>query len=90
MAHTISNEKRIRQNERRRRRNRSIRSLVHTSVKRVLAAVEKKDAAAARTFFQTACGTIDKAAAGGILHRNAAARKKSRLALRINALTPSK
>lgn len=86
MAHTITTLKRARQNETRRLHNRAIRSAIRTQVKKVLTAVEQKDANAARTAFQAACSTLDKAAKGGVLHRNAAARNKSRLAARVQAL----
>lgn len=87
MAHTISTAKRIRQNERRRKSNRAFHSQVRTIVKRVLSAVDKKDTDGARKAFQAACSSLDKAASKGIIHANAAARKKSRLAARINALS---
>ena len=86
MAHTLSTAKRIRQNKKRRDRNRIVKSKVRTLVKRVQSAVEKKDKDAAQSAFRLACSQIDKAALKGVIHRNAAARQKTRLSHQINRI----
>jgi len=87
MAHTISTEKRIRQNERRRIRNRSFRSRLKNSLKDVAAAIEKADAGVAQAAFRVASGILDRAACKGLIHRNEAARRKSKLSARIAELS---
>jgi small subunit ribosomal protein S20 len=82
VANTRSARKRIKQNERRRLRNRAIRSQVRSAVKDARA-VEPTPGAQARDTIREAIRTIDKAVSRGILHRNTAARKKSALARRL-------
>jgi small subunit ribosomal protein S20 len=77
MAHSKQAEKRIRQNERARARNKQARSAMKSAVKKVLNA-ESPDAA--RTSLAEAMSRVDKAAKKNVIHRNAAARKKSQLA----------
>lgn len=83
MANTRSAAKRARQAEKRRLRNKAIRTRVRTVTKRVLAAVQAGDTAAASAALVTAQSVIDRAAKRGVLHRRAAARRKSRLARRV-------
>ncbi|MFP4152882.1 MAG: 30S ribosomal protein S20 [Alkalispirochaeta sp.] len=78
--------KRFRQSEKRRIRNKAVRSEVRTSAKKVLAAVEKKDGAEAEKAFLAYIKLIDSAAQKGVYHKNTAGRKKSRMANKINAL----
>ncbi len=85
MPHSRSARKRVRQNITRRLRNRSAKSTVKGQVKKFLAAVEGPDAEAARAEFRTTASVLDKAAAHGVLHKNTAARRKSRLAAKLNA-----
>jgi len=85
MPHSRSARKRVRQNLKRRLANRSAKSAVKSQVKKFLAAVEGSDPDAARAEFKTAASVLDKAAAHGVLHKNTAARRKSRLAARLNA-----
>ncbi|HPL63848.1 MAG: 30S ribosomal protein S20 [Syntrophales bacterium] len=85
MATHKSAEKRNRQSKKRRERNVSIKSKVKTSVKKVLAAVEKKDAEA-KNILKSTISTITKAASKGVLHKNTASRKVSRLTKKINKL----
>ncbi|NLD78155.1 MAG: 30S ribosomal protein S20 [Acidimicrobiales bacterium] len=84
MANIKSQIKRNRQNEKRRVANKTVRSELRTRVKNALAAAdegaENLDAASS-----IAMKRIDKAANKGVIHKNAAARRKSRLAKRINA-----
>jgi small subunit ribosomal protein S20 len=81
VANTKSAKKRIRQNERRRIRNRGVRSKVRTAVK-VARSIE---GAEMRTTIADAIRILDKAVSKGVLHRNTAARKKSALARRLTA-----
>ncbi|MEY4131900.1 MAG: hypothetical protein RLZZ31_2024 [Actinomycetota bacterium] len=82
MANIKSQIKRNRQNEARRLRNKAVRSEVKTRTKRALEAAGTEDSAeAARLAIQR----LDKAAAKGVMHKNQAARRKSRLMKRINA-----
>ncbi len=84
MANIKSQIKRNRQNERRRVRNKSVRSEMKTRVKHALQAAEggTEDAAEA---LRTAIKRIDKAAAKGVIHKNQAANRKSRLMKRLAA-----
>ena len=71
--------KRQRQNEQRRVRNVHVRSTLKTLVKRVRLAVESKDIEKAKTALAEAIPAIDKAKSKGVIHRNTASRKVSRL-----------
>jgi small subunit ribosomal protein S20 len=82
VANTRSARKRIKQNEKRRLRNRALRSQVRSAVKDAREA-ETGKGAEAREAIREAIRTIDKAVSRGILHRNTAARKKSALARRL-------
>jgi small subunit ribosomal protein S20 len=83
LPHHKSAMKRIRQDKKRRARNRRVKSEVKGTVKSVRQAGTAEDAVAK---LAVAVSTIDKAAKKGIIHRRTAARKKSRLAKRANAL----
>ena len=85
MANIKSQIKRNRQNEKRRLRNRTVRSEVNTRTKAALAAVEYGDEDADETL-RLAMKRIDKAAAKGVIHKNTAARHKSRLVREIERL----
>ncbi len=80
MANTRSAEKRNRQAQNRRTRNVAVRTGVKSAVKRVREALEKGDAAAAKAALAAAERTLGKASSKGVLHRNAASRRISRLA----------
>ncbi len=86
MANIKSAKKRAKQAEVHRARNASARSMLRTAVKKVLKALEAKDAGAAETAFATAQPILDRFASRGLIHRNKAARHKSRLTARIRAL----
>lgn len=86
MPHSISAKKRVRQNEKRRDRNKGVRSETKTWVKKVRTAAASKNAADARASAMVAIRKIDKAAKKGVIKKNAAARKKSRLAKMLNKL----
>ena len=86
MANSPQARKRARQNDNRRAHNASLRSLVRTKIKRVLAAVSAGDAGVARTAFDEAVPVIDRMANKGIINKNKAARHKSRLNAKVKAL----
>ena len=79
MAHSVSAQKRIRQNESRRLRNKAQKSTFRTEVKKLLALAEKGNVDAAAKSLPYAMKRIDKAAKTRAIHPNAAARYKSRL-----------
>ena len=86
MANIKTAKKRILVNKTKADRNKSIKSAVKTSIKKVEAAVTAKDKEAAAAALQNAISTIDKAASKGVYHKNNAARKVSRLSKAVNAL----
>jgi small subunit ribosomal protein S20 len=90
MANHKSAIKKMRQDEVRRLRNKMYRTRLRTVVKSVEVALSEQNADVAKEAFQTAMPVIDKIASKGVIHKNTAARKKSRLAKRINALAASK
>ena len=86
MANIKGQIKRNRQNERRRLRNKAVRSEMKTRTKNAVTAVGTEDEVAA---LRLAIKRIDKAAAAGVIHKNQAANRKSRLTRRVNALRAS-
>ncbi len=80
MANTRSAEKRSQQAERRRQRNLQVRTRVKGAVKKVRELLAKGDAAGAKAALVAASQALDRAASKGVLHRNAASRRISRLA----------
>ena len=88
MANIKSQIKRNRQNQKRHDRNKAVRSELKTRVKRAVTAAEQGDEKAAE-IATSAVKRLDKAASKGIIHKNAAARRKSRLQKRINRATAS-
>lgn len=86
MANSPQARKRAKQSEKRRAQNASQRSMVRTYIKRVHGAVESNDAEAAGTALAQAVPIIDKMVSKGIMHKNQAARQKSRLNKRVKAL----
>ena len=86
MANSRQARKRARQSEHRRRHNASQRSMMRTSIKKVITAIQTGDQEAAATAFKGAVPVIDSAAQKGLMHANKAARHKSRLNQRIKAL----
>ena len=78
--------KRVKINEKKNVQNTMIKSDMRTAVKKVEAAVVLNDATAAKSTYAEAASKLDKAAAKGLIHKNAAARKKSRLMKKTNAL----
>ena len=86
MANSPQARKRARQNDKRRAHNASLRSLVRTKIKQVLASVNAGDASASKDAFQQAVPVIDKMVSKGIIAKNKAARHKSRLNAKVKAL----
>ena len=86
MANSSQAKKRARQAQKHRVRNASHRSMYRTYLKRVGTALESGDGEAARAAFDAAVPVLDRMVRRGILHRNKAARHKSRLNARIRAL----
>lgn len=86
MANIKSAIKRAKQNVKRRQHNASARSMYRTYVKNVLKALDTGNQEDARAAFVKAQPIIDKAAAKGLIHKNKAARVKSRLSAKIKAL----
>lgn len=86
MANTAQARKRARQAVVRNKHNSSLRSMLRTSIKRVRQAIETGDKAAATVVFQKTTSVIDRIADKNIIHKNKAARHKSRLASAIKAL----
>jgi small subunit ribosomal protein S20 len=86
LANSLSARKRARQGERNRLQNASQRSHVRTAIKKVLAAIESGDKSAAETAYKSVVPAIDRSVAKGNMHRNKAARHKSRLNAHIKAL----
>ncbi len=84
MANIKSQIKRNRQNEKRRVRNKAVRSELRTRTKQALSAAEQ-GAETAGDAARLAMKRIDKAASNHVIHKNAAARRKSRLMRRLNA-----
>ena len=84
MPNHKSAEKRMRQNEKRREINRGNRGKLRTGIKKLRAAFEASDAGAGKELLPETISLIDKAVQKGALHRNAAARYKSRLTVRVN------
>lgn len=87
MANTPSAKKRAKQAEKRRSHNASQRSMVRTYIKNVIKAIEAKDVALATTAYTLAVPVIDRMADKGIIHKNKAARNKSRLNQHIKLLS---
>ena len=88
MAHTISALRQHKQSEIRRVRNHAVKSELRTQMKKVLGAVEKKDADASKAALREAYALLDRAVGKGVIHKNNADRHKSRLAARVNAIAP--
>ncbi|MEM7754663.1 MAG: 30S ribosomal protein S20 [Planctomycetota bacterium] len=86
MAHTVSAKKRIRQNVARRARNRWRLRSMRVAIKDFQAAVASGDVSQATEAMRSASKVVDKIAQKGVIHRNQAARRKSRMSARVKAL----
>ena len=89
MANIKSQIKRVQTNEKRRLRNKSVKSAVRTAVRRFREAAAAGDAERAVVLQRAASRALDKAASKGVIHKNQAANRKSALAQRANALSGS-
>ncbi|RMG03998.1 MAG: 30S ribosomal protein S20 [Acidobacteria bacterium] len=88
MPNHKSAAKRARQNKKRRERNRSLRSSLRTQIKKLRSAISSGNKELCLELLNPTISKIDKAVSKGILHKNTAARYKSRLTLQINKLAP--
>ena len=86
MAHSLSAKKRIRQNVKKRGTNRSRKSQVKTEIKHFESVLDAGNVAAAEEQFRLTVQKVDKVASTSAMHKKTAARKKSRLAKKLNAL----
>ena len=86
MANIKSAKKRARQAEKRRRHNAGLRSMVRTYIKKVILAIESGNKENAQKAYQEAVPVIDRMVSKGIIHKNKAARHKSRLSDHIKDL----
>ena len=86
MANIKSSKKRAKQAVVRNMRNTGQRSMLRTSIKKVLKALDANDAAGAQAAFAVAQPILDRYSSRGLIHKNKAARHKSRLTARIKAL----
>jgi small subunit ribosomal protein S20 len=87
MANTAQAKKRARQSEARRKHNMTMRSEFRTAVKKVRKAIAAGGKAAAASVYRESVSTMDRIADKKIVHKNAAARHKSRLSAAIKAMT---
>ena len=85
MPNIKASERSVKTDAERRARNFAIKSSVKTSVRKVSDAVATNKVESAKELLSNAASTIDKAVSKGVIHKNTAARKKSRLAKKINA-----
>lgn len=86
MANIKSQMKRIKTNEKARQRNKAVKSTLKTAIRRTREAVEAGDLQKATTAQAEAAKKLDKAVSKGVIHKNAAANKKSALAKKVAAL----
>ena len=85
MANIKSQIKRVKTNEKRRMRNKSVRSSVRTAVRKFREAVEAGNTEETATLQRAASRALDKAAGKGVIHKNQAANRKSAIAKRIDS-----
>ncbi|MFG2222200.1 30S ribosomal protein S20 [Streptomyces sp. NPDC050161] len=86
MANIKSQMKRIKTNEKARQRNKAVKSTLKTAIRRTREAVEAGDLQKATAAQAAAAKTLDKAVSKGVIHKNAAANKKSALAKKVAGL----
>ncbi|MCT2339199.1 30S ribosomal protein S20 [Corynebacterium sp. p3-SID1056] len=86
MANIKQQKKRVLTNEKRRQRNKSVRSATRTEIRKFREAVESGDKAAAEAQLRVASRKLDKAVTKGVFHRNSAANKKSNMAKALNKM----
>ena len=86
MANIKSAKKRVRTSEKRAAANKSVKTGVKTATKKVYAAIDAGDKAAATSALNSAISSIEKAESKGVFHSNTASRKVSRLTLAVNKM----
>ncbi|MDB4452821.1 30S ribosomal protein S20 [Pseudomonadales bacterium] len=86
MANSAQSKKRARQATKRRNHNASLRSMVRTYIKKVVAAIDSGNKESATAAYAEAVPVIDRMADKGIIHKNKAARHKARLNTQIKGL----
>ncbi len=86
MANIKSAIKRIRSSERKQKRNRIVRGSTRTALKKANTAVTEGQPDEAKTAIQKAISALDRAAGKGIIHKNNASRRKSRLMKKLNKM----
>ncbi|WP_018299303.1 30S ribosomal protein S20 [Fangia hongkongensis] len=86
MANSRQAKKRVKQAEKRRQHNVARRSMMRTFLKKTVKAIEEKDVVVAKESFQKLQPVLDRYATKGLIHKNKAARHKSRLSAQIKAL----
>lgn len=86
MANIKSQKKRIKTNEKRRQRNRSVKSELRTFVRKTREAIEGGDKQLAEESLRVVSRKLDKAVSKGVIHRNQAANRKSKLATQVNKM----
>lgn len=86
MANSAQARKRARQTEKQRQHNASLRSTLRTAIKKVAKAVQAGDKEAAKAVYQESVSVVDRIADKNIIHKNKAARHKSRLSAAIKAM----
>ena len=90
MPHTSSAKKRVRQNISHRAMNHWRKRQIKDQIKSFLDALQNQNVKGAEAAFRKTCGILDKVSCTSTMHRNTAARRKSRLATRLNALKAAK
>ena len=90
MAHSLQSKKRAKQNAKSRTTNRARKSQVKTQIKHLEAVLDKGDVEAASEQLRLVSKKLDKTASTSTMHKNTAARKKSRLARKLNSLKAKK
>jgi small subunit ribosomal protein S20 len=86
VANIKSQIKRIKQNEKRRQRNKSVKSSLKTAIRKFREAADAGDSETAAVALRNASRALDKAASKGVIHKNQAANKKSAMAVRASSL----
>lgn len=87
MANSAQARKRARQNDKQRMHNASLRSTLRTAIKKVIKAIEAGNKTTAQSVYQESVSVIDSIADKKIIHKNKAARHKSRLSSAIKAMS---
>jgi small subunit ribosomal protein S20 len=86
MANTVQARKRAKQSEKRRQRNTALKSEMRTALKKVRAAIQSGDKAAAQAQLRASQSVIDSMVGKGVIHANTTSRYKSRLSAAVKAM----